>query len=221
MNANSELAWAYLSRVHMCQGRPDLAIPELENARLLVSIPAGFALHRGFAFMLARRHREALALLEEAEQKGVASPNTRGQAAIALTALGRRDEAIVQARTALSPAPKTSWTVGMNALTDGLAAWTLARCGAHDEAGELVRGILSLPVRHHFGAGFAVALLGDHDRGAELLADCPQWIIDSVVLFERETGCFRGHAGFEALLRQLNATATLESVRRVVDGAPA
>src|SRR4029078_7216668 len=97
-----------------------------------------------------------LTMLEETERIGAATPHTRAQAGLALTRLGRPDEAWAQARGALEPALKAEWTVGMCALTDGLAAWTFARCGARAEAEELVRAILCLPTRHHFPAGVGV-----------------------------------------------------------------
>ncbi len=220
VNPNLEIAWAYLSRAHMCQGRPDLAIPELENARMLLPTPAVIALHRGLAFLFARRHAEALALLEEPERVGVASPQTRAQAALALVRLGRKDEAVARARGALEPALKARWTVGMNAVSDGFAAWALAECGARAEAEAVVRALRGLPARHHFAAGFAVAMLGDPTAALELFADTPQWLVDSFLLFERETGCLSGESGFKQRLQTLNAVAAWQSVRHVVDGTP-
>jgi serine/threonine protein kinase len=218
LNANLDIAWAYLSRVHMCQGRPDLALPELENARLLLPIVAPFALHRGMGCLLARRYDDAVEILAEAELAGAASPHTRAQLGIALTALGRTDEALASARGALEPKLKAPWPVGFGAVTDGLAAWTLARGGARAEAEQVVQAILSLPERHHFGAAFAIALLGDEDRAFQLLTDTPQWIVDSIFIFQRETGCFANLAGFEALLRRLNALEAWRSVQRVTAG---
>jgi serine/threonine protein kinase len=219
LNANLDIAWAYLSRVHMCQGRPDLALPELENARLLLPIVAPFALHRGMGCLLARRYHDAFEILDEAERAGAASPHTRAQMGLALTALGRTDEALASARAALEPKLKAPWPVGFCAVTDGFAAWTMARGGARAEAEQIVQAILSLPEQHHFSAAFPIAVLGDQDRALELLADTPQWVVDSIFIFQRETGCFGNLAGFEALLRRLNALEAWRSVQRVVTGS--
>ncbi|HWA28155.1 MAG TPA: protein kinase, partial [Lacunisphaera sp.] len=183
---NSPLAWVYLARVHVCQGRPDLALPELENARLLG--PAPFILHRAFAFLLTRRYAEALGAVEAAERAHDVTPTTRAQAGLALLRLGRPEEARAHAIGALDPALKAAWPLGSNAVSDALAAWVLARCGATAEAGELAQALLRLPEPHHFAAGFPLALLGETERALALFADAPQWMVDLIFLLEQETG---------------------------------
>jgi len=80
------------------------------------------------------------------------------------------------------------------------------RCGARAEAQELARANLRLASQHYFAAGFPLALLGEPTRALELLADSPRWAVDIIFQFEQETAGLRRHAGFERLLRQLNAT---------------
>jgi tetratricopeptide (TPR) repeat protein len=219
VNANSELAWVYLSRVHMRQGRPDLAIPCLENGRLLTPVRAAFALHRSSAFLLHRRHQEAVAVFDETERVGEASIHTRALQALALLSLGRKEEALVKARGALEPALGSELTPGMKAWADGLAAWALAECGARAEAEELIRTNLRLPESHHYTVAFGLAALGDVGRALEFFAGLPQWLVDYLLLFEQESGRLRGHAGFEPLLRQLHATEAWQALRRVA-GTP-
>jgi len=179
----------YLARVHLCQGRPDLALPELETAPAAADSGAVFTPPRVWVFG-ARRFRDALAVVEEAERVGAANPTTRAQAASRSRSSAARARPSRSARGALDPALKPSGRSAAIALSDGFAAWTLARCGARAEAEEIVRTILSLPPKHHFAAGFATALLGKPGQALELFADSPHWISDSIFLLERETGCF-------------------------------
>jgi tetratricopeptide (TPR) repeat protein len=214
VNPDSDLAWIYLSRVRMRCGCPELAIPLMENAQLLSPLPKAFALHRGLAFLLARRHREAVALLEETERAGVATPHTRAMSALALLRLGRVEESLAKARGALDPVLKAGWSVGMNAWTDGLVAWALAEAGRRDEAGKLVDEILRLSPEYHFNAGCAVGIFGDCARAFELLTDVPQWLVDHVLLFEQETGRLGKSAGFHPLLKQLDALDAWQTLQR-------
>ena len=77
----------------------------------------------------------------------------------------------------------------------------------------------------HADPSFVISRVGLEGRyeicvkALELFVDTPQWLIDNILLFERETGCFSGNAGFDQLLRQLNAVEAWPSVRRGVDGA--
>ena len=216
INPNSDLALIYHARLLQRQGRPDLALLEMEQAQRVSPLTAILTGHLGLTLLAGRRYGEALAVVKQAEELAAGSPWTRALGAVALARLGRRAEAATMARAALGSGPKVEAMRGFSALNEGLAAWVLAEAGAHEEAAAVVAQLRTEPVMWHYAAGFALAALGDSQTGFALLADFPQFWVDYVIIFADQNEKMQADLEFQELLRKLDARVAFDSHQQTV-----
>ena len=119
--------------------------------------------------LCCHRYDEAAAAFRDATQKG-GPPVAFANLALTLVRLGRKDEAIAAAHTALTAPNRSDWQPGFVAWSDGIAAWALAEAGASVEAEAVVRRLEEGPEESRCSAGFALAVLGRRDESAAALA---------------------------------------------------
>ncbi len=216
INPNSDLALIYHARLLQRNGRPDLALLEMERAQCVSPLTGILTGHLCLTLLAGRRYEEALVLVNQADGLATGSPWTQALGAVALARLGRKAEAATMARAALASGPKVEAMRGFSALNDGLAAWVLADTGAREEAAAVIAQLRTEPVMWHYAAGFALVALGDHEAGFALLADFPQFWVDYVLIFADQNERVQADPGFLELLRKLDARVAFDSHQQTV-----
>jgi len=197
------------------RGRPDRALAEAEKARRLN--PYGWTAwdSSGLALGTLRRFPEALEAFRRAETL-VPAPVVKANVAVTLANLGRHAAAVDKAREALDPAGKRGWHEGFTSLSDGIAAWALAKAWAHDEAARVVQRLLAGPEPRRFAAGFALAVMGERARALALLEDLHQFGVFLLCILLRETNEMNGDPRCRELVKRLGAAEAYETYVRHV-----
>ena len=196
-------------------GRPDLAVVEMDAARQLNPLAGGLIDTWGLALTSLQRYGDAADAFERAALLWPA-PVIRANHALSLANLGRNDAAIERAKVALDPAARQGWPEGFNSLSDGIAAWALARAGECDEAEAVVRRIVEGPAERRFNAGFALAVLGRRDEALILWRGLPQFAVFFLLAFLSEDSAVRDDFRTRDLLVHLNAVQAFETHMRVL-----
>ena len=202
--------------LHFRRGRPDLAIAAMEEARRnnpLAWVPVDVG---GLGLLFCGRYAEAADALGRATRMGSA-PSAFANYALALVGLGRNDEAIAAARAALEVANRADRQDGFLAVSDGNAAWALARAGARAEAEAVARRLQAGPVASRYTAGLAIAELGRLDEALVLLDDLvPSPMLGFLFFFLNDRPALGADPRVTALLRKHRAVEEFETFRRVV-----
>jgi TolB-like protein len=217
LNPNSDLTLVYHARLLACQGRPDLAVEELERGHRLSPVVGAFAGHRATVLIACHRYDEAIAILDDAERLGAGSMWTQALWGLALARLGRRDEIPAKLGTIVAPVEREAWMLGMSAFIRGIAAWAYADSGATVEAQEIIAALRQQPARWDYAIGLPLAILGDPEA-FPALERFPQWFRDSVMMLGEQHDAIAAHPRFDDALRMLGARDAFDTLKQTVRG---
>ena len=212
---NSETGLDILGFFQLRSGRPDLALDAAQKAHALNPFAWAPIDLCGLALWSLGRLNEAGAAFARALPLA-APPVVHANRANVLAQLGRFDEAVAEAKSALSAEARRGWQDGFNAVCDGGAALALASAGSRDGAEELVGRILAGSPERRYNAGFALIRLGRIDEGIALLRDTPQFIIFTLLTLPHGDAALEGDRRWTELLLHLNASQANATRRRVL-----